>query len=128
MMFNESTITDMHVKQIIDNETTTLQFAALDEEIVSVCASLGIQSADIPVDNSGYITAPTLKKWAMNWIMQRLLSDYWGGAMGDLTDIYKAKLDYYTGELNDSRTSLTYENITNTNPSPTAYIKQVVVY
>jgi hypothetical protein len=127
--FNTDWITDLHVADIAERETITTQLALLDNEIVAVCIAKGVLEADIPIDSeTGYITSPTLINYAIYWIYVKLLSDYWGGAMGDTADIYKSKLDWYIIEKDRAKADLTYENILNANLTQSSYIRMVPVY
>jgi len=128
MLFNTDWITDLHVKDIAERENIDTQLELLDNEIKNVCIARGIQPDQIPVDNGGFITSPALINYAIFWIYWKLLSDYWGGAMGDVADIYKSKLDFYTGERNTAKSDLTYENILNVNLSEQSFIRMVPVY
>lgn len=126
--FNTQNITDMHVKDIASREDISQQLITLDNEIVAVCISKGVLKDDIPIDINGYITSPMLIRYATFWIYQTLLSDYWGGASGEITDIYKAKLEHYSSEVYAAKADLTKENILNENLTQTSFIRQVVVY
>jgi hypothetical protein len=127
--FNTDWITDLHVQDIAERETITTQLALLDNEIEMVCITKNVLVSEIPVDSeTGYITSPTLINYAIYWIYVKLLSDFWGGAMGDVADIYKAKLDYFVMEKNSARADLTYENILNVNVTSKSFIRSVPVY
>jgi hypothetical protein len=127
--FNTDWITDLHVADIAERETITTQLALLDNEIEMVCIKKNVLAEDIPVDDlNGYITSPALITYAIYWIYVKLLSDFWGGAMGDVADIYKAKLDDFRMEMNNAKADLTYENILNVNLTQSSYIRMVPVY
>lgn len=112
--FDKTNASDLHVKDVVDNENVNAQLSAMDNDIESVCLALGVEVDDIPVDADGYLTSPTLKNYALYLFYHKILSDYWGGAGADGTDdIYKVKLEFYTSEMQKARAMLTKGNILN---------------
>ena len=126
--FNTDWLTDMHVRDIADREDISVQIARLDSEIETACLQKNVLPEDIPVDNDGYLTSGTLISFAVYSLYVTILSDYWGGAMGDNNDIYFSKLEYFTRERNNSKAMLTTDNILGVPLTGAAYIQQVPVY
>lgn len=126
-MFNTAIITDIIVKDIITREDITEQLKRLDKEILKVCIANDVELDEIPLGEDGFITSTSLSDFAQFWLMHTLLSDYWG-VTGEINDVYKAKVDYFTREMNRCKNDLTYQNITGENLDRQSYVRQVVVY
>ena len=125
--YNTSDVTDFHVADIVERETITAQITQLDNEIENICIAKGVSVSEIPVDDDGYITSPTLITYARFWLYHTLLSDYWGGANGE-NDIYYEKLKYYESQMVSAKQSLTAANILNTDLDEGAFVKFCPVY
>lgn len=127
-IFNPGLISDLHIKDIVDREDIDTQLSMLDNEIVDICRSLDVDITNIPVDITGYCTSSKLNNYCLFWIYCKLLADFWGGASGSESDIYKAKLEYYSMRLNGAKTELTRENILGVNLSRMSYIQQAIIF
>lgn len=98
---------DRHAKMLVEQNLYTQEVSdTVDNNIISVCEQYGV---DIPVDGSGYIDSPHIRKLAVDYAIFTLFTGNWGVVDSD-KDVFSEKASYHEKQYRDAVAELTNQN------------------
>lgn len=90
------TIDELVERIIVAGDDLSKYYDNIDDEIYSICWVKGVLPADVPVDQSGYVTSIPLALCATYYGIYRICSGYIGTGSGDPDDVYSQRArEYY---------------------------------